>query len=415
MHFPAVATGFRLLVKYFVSSTDLSLPACKVSTVAPTNSIVDAVMKSVEVVEEVTKGPAQNLSNGVEKEVPEVVESTVGLEENTAENATRAESMSARATVLGVSQSRADSSQIQVECAPNGGVLQAKVKKDLKLVSAKHPILRSVAQNVEHGETDELMDKVLKMLKELDEMEKFRLQLRVPAFDEELGDGVQVEEDHPPSAWIDASKEAEIALDIARCEMILEDVDDLLTRLYIELNRLVVMHARNKEERKRMALEVSTRIKEYAGVLLESECEIRLAVERARVRSVVAKRFTPSDVHYLASLTPGSLHVPNCDGSCAASYLPRRVAEKNEAELVPELARSEGSRCSTPSEVLNTPRASIAELQDELGIMIIAEEAKQEVVPTKSKRRFGPNMVDRNTPVRKTIKASGSGKPAWRF
>jgi hypothetical protein len=57
-------------------------------------------------------------------------------------------------------------------------------------------------------------------------------------------------------------REGEIALDIARCEMTVEDVDDLLTRLYIETNRLVAAHAKSKEDRKRMALEVSAKIKE---------------------------------------------------------------------------------------------------------------------------------------------------------
>ncbi|KAG8706578.1 hypothetical protein FRC11_008115 [Ceratobasidium sp. 423] len=411
MHFPAVATGFRLLAKCFVRSSVPSSSVCRVSSVASANSIVDVVMKSVEAAEEVTKNPVEAVSNGVERKVVGVAERTVDLEKNTAETVAMTESMkSTRATFE--TQSRTDSSKIQIECAPNGGVLQARVKKDLELVTAKHPIPRCMAQRVERGEADELMDKILKMFKELDEMKKFRLQLRVPAFDEDLGDGVQVEDDPPLDTWVDAAKEAEIALDIARCEMTVEDVDDLLTRLYIELNRFVVMHARNKEERKRMALEVSTRIKEYAEVLLESECEIRLAVERARVKSVVAKRFTPSDVQYLASLTPGSSHVPSCDGSCVSSYLPHRVAETSEVEPVPELARSEGSRCSTPSEVPSTPRASTAELQEEPGIIIISEETRKEVMPAKSRKTHDPT-VSKKMPVRKATKVAG-GKPAWR-
>ncbi|CCO30898.1 hypothetical protein BN14_04931 [Rhizoctonia solani AG-1 IB] len=265
------------------------------------------------------------------------------------------------------------------------------------------------------------MNKVLKMFEEIEETEKFRLQLQVPAFDEDLGDEPQAGVDAVPlGAWIDMIREGEIALDIARCEMTVEDVDDLLTRLYIQTNRLAAAHAKSKEDKKRMALEVSAKIKEYAEVLLESPCEVRLAVERARVRSVVAKRFTPSDAEYFVSLSPGSSHVLGCDGSCVSSYLPHRVGEKSEVGSEPELIVSEGSRCSTPSEVPNTPRVSISELQEELEIRTIADELNSvdvrpaEAVTIKS-QAIERKVVAKVGPVRKVTKVKGGAKPAWRF
>ncbi|CAE6436028.1 unnamed protein product, partial [Rhizoctonia solani] len=211
--------------------------------------------------------------------------------------------------------------------------------------------------------------------------------------------------------WIDPVKEAEIALDIARCEMTVEDVDNLLARIYIEMNRLVVVHAKNKEERKRMALEVSTRIREYAGILLESECEVRLAVERARAKSVIAKRFTPRDAEYLASLTPGSSHIPSCDGSCVSSYLPHRMEGNSQDEFMPELARSEGSGSSTPSEIPSTPRTLTTELEPDIRTMPDTADLEKvgslKVISAKS----NPIKAVRKTPVGKVW----GGKPAWRF
>ncbi|CUA76590.1 hypothetical protein RSOLAG22IIIB_12380 [Rhizoctonia solani] len=290
------------------------------------------------------------------------------------------------------------SSKIHVECASKQGVLQARVKGP-EPPAAKQPIVRSVARKAERGEADELTEKVLDMFEEINGFS-------VPIFDENSG-----EDCIPLSRWIEPVKEAEIALDIARCEMTVEDVDDLLARIYIEMNRLVVVHAKNKEQKKRMALEVSTRIREYAGILLESECEVRLAVERARAKSVIAKRFTPSDAEYLASLTPGSSHIPSCDGSCVSSYLPHRMEGNDQDEFIPELARSEGSGCSTASEIPSTPRTLTTELEPHIGIMPntadLAKLGSLKVVSVKS----SPTKV-----VRKTLagKAWG-GKPAWRF
>ncbi|CAE6499474.1 unnamed protein product [Rhizoctonia solani] len=408
MHFPAIATGFRLLAKCFIKSP-IPSSVGKVLTAASITPIVDVAMQSVEPVEtpvEVMKTPVGTVTE------------VVGKQAGGASEKTMAETMrSTRTTVFQMFQPLARSSKVQVECARKEGVLQAHAKKEWELVAAKHPIASSMVRKAERGEADELMDKVLRMFEDIDEMEKFRLQLRVAVYDEDPGDGVQVKEDPTPlNRWIDSAKEAEIALDIARCEMTIEDVDDLLTRLYIEMNYLVVVHATNKEERKRMAVEVSARIKEYAEVLLESQCEIRLAVERARVRSVVAKRFTPSDAEYLASLTPGSSHIPSCDRSCVSSYLLHRVAENSEDESIPELTRSEASRCSTPSEVPSTPRASITELQAEPSIIITSEEVKPvEVVPVKSQKMADSNMVANRAPVRKATTVTGGGKPTWRF
>jgi hypothetical protein len=56
---------------------------------------------------------------------------------------------------------------------------RARIKKDLELIVAKNPILRPITQKIECGEADELMNKVLKMFEEIEETEKFRLQLQV--------------------------------------------------------------------------------------------------------------------------------------------------------------------------------------------------------------------------------------------
>ncbi|EUC53743.1 hypothetical protein RSOL_016760 [Rhizoctonia solani AG-3 Rhs1AP] len=320
------------------------------------------------------------------------------------------------ATVREMFQPLTNLSQVQVECAPMEGVLQARVDVELGLATANHPIVRPMARGTQRGEVDELMDKALRMFEEIEEMRKFRLQLRVPMFDEDLSDAVPVKEDPTPfDTWIDPVKEAEIALDVARCDMTVEDVDDLLTRLYIEMNRLVVVRAHDKEERRRMAREVSARIREYAGVLLESQCEILLAIERARVRSVVAKRFTLGDAGYLASLTPGSSHIPSCDGSCVLSYLPHRIAENSQDGSTPDLIESEGSRCSTPSESPSTPRASMAELQ-EPDIMILSSEMKLEsVAVVLANKIVDPNVMARRTSALKAAKVAEGGKPAWKF
>ncbi|CAE6346451.1 unnamed protein product [Rhizoctonia solani] len=428
MHFPAIATGFRLLAKCFTKSPILSSAADRIPTVPSTSSIIDVVVKSVgdvlkavEAVEEVAAKPVETVSKSVGNQGANAIESNASPFQKDAVGSVskRIESMrSWRVPLFEVPQSRTDSSEVQVECTPNGAVLQARIKKDLEFVAAKNPILRSITQIIERDEEDELMNKVLKLFEEVEEMEKFKLQLQVPIFDEDLGDEVQARADIVPlGTWIDAVKEAEIALDIARCEMTVEDVDDLLTRLYIDMNRLVAIHAKNTEDRKRMALEVSAKIKEYAEVLLESPCEIRLAVDRARLRSVVAKRFTPGDAEYLASLGPGSSHALGCDGGCISSYLPHRIGEKSEVGSEPELITSEGSRCSTPSEAPNTPRVSISELQGEPEIVAMAEEINPiymkpvEVVRVKSK------TIDRRAtakigPVRKVTNIPGGGKPA---
>ncbi|KDN42387.1 hypothetical protein RSAG8_06878, partial [Rhizoctonia solani AG-8 WAC10335] len=346
MHFPAIATGFRLLAKCFIKSP-IPSSVGKVLTAASITpiSLLACSVEAVETAVEVTKTPVGAVTEVVGKQAAGASEKTM------------AETMrSTRTTVFQMFQPLARSSKVQVE---------ARAEKEWELVAAKHPIASSMVRKAERGEADESMDKVSRMFEDIDEMEQFRLQLRVAVYDEDPGDGVQVKEDPTPlNRWIDSAKEAEIALDIARCEMTIEDVDDLLTRLYIEMNCLVVVHATSKEERKRMAAEVSARIKEYAEVLLESQCEIRLAVERARVRSVVAKRFTPSDA----------------------------------------------------DEVPSTPRASITELQAEPSIIIISEEVKPvEVVPVKSQKMADSNMVANRAPVRKATKVTGGGKPAWRF
>ncbi|KAH7338564.1 hypothetical protein B0J17DRAFT_705959 [Rhizoctonia solani] len=385
----AIVTGFRLLAKCFVKPSIPSSLVDKASAAGSTTLIVDAVIKNVE---DVATKPAEQVSKVAENKL-------VGATENNISRAVakKTEPMrSTRATAFGVSQSQTDSSKVQVECATKQGVLQARVKMDLELVAAGHPVLRSVAQKVERGEADELMDQVLKMLEEA-------------LFEDGLDDGIEAEEDPAfRDTWFDPAKEAGIALEIARCEMTIEGVDDLLARLYIELNHLAVMHAKN-EERERMALEVSEKIKEYAEVLLESECEIRLAVERARVKSVVTKQFTASDAEYLASLTPGSSHILNCDRSCASTYLLHRVTEKNEFGLVPELIMSEDSRCSTPSEVPSTPRASINELQEEPDVMVMYEAKLVDVASVQS------NVMAKKIPARKAITVAGSGRPVWKF
>ncbi|QRW21963.1 hypothetical protein RhiXN_09550 [Rhizoctonia solani] len=430
MHFPAIATGFCLLAKYFTKSP---IPLSSVSstpTVLSTNSIADITVKSaegvskaVESVEEVGTKPVKDVSKSVEKQAINTIERNASpFDERSGFE--RIES-TRRSSILSfeASQSRTDSREMEVECAPNRGVLQARTKKDLELVAAKNPILRSITQRIELGEADELMNKVLKMFEEIEEMEKFRLQLQAlrATFHEDLGDGVQARVDPIPlENWIDMIKEVEIALDIVRCEMTVEDVDDLLTRLYIEMNRLAAVYAKSKEDRKRIALKVSAKIKEYAEVLLESPCEVRLAVERARVRSVVAKCFTPSDAEYLALLSPGSSHIPSCDRSCVLSYLPYRVLERSEVGSEPDLILNEGSRCSTPSEVPNTPRVSISELQEDPGIMPMAEEPigmnmrRLDVVVVKSKR-IERRETAKVGQVRKMAKVTGGGKPAWRF
>ncbi|CAE7233124.1 unnamed protein product [Rhizoctonia solani] len=398
MHFPIIEAGFRLLAKCLVG-TPVSSSVRHVSTTDSTTPTMAVAMQGIETVEEVGRKSVEIILKVIGTRV-------LGATDKTTADITakKTDSMSTRATALQRFQPLANWNKVQVECAPKKGVLQAHAKQEIKLLTVKHPI-GSTSRKVESGE----VHNVLKMFEEINETEC------VPVFDE--GDGVQTEEDPVPlDAWIDPVMEAEIALDVARCEMTVEDVDDLLTRLYIDLNRLVVLRAKNKEGRKRMAREVSVRIKEYAGVLLESQCEVRLAVERARVRSVVVKRFTPSDAKYLASLSPGSSHIPNCDESCVSSYLPHRIAENGRDGSIPELTRSEGSMCSTPSEIPSTPRASTTEPQEELEITIVSEETPAEVksvqvVPVQSKRIC---MTTTNT-MPKVMKVARGDKPAWKF
>ncbi|ELU38017.1 hypothetical protein AG1IA_07950 [Rhizoctonia solani AG-1 IA] len=416
MHFPAIATGFCLLAKYFTKSP---IPLSSVSstpTVLSTNSIADITVKSaegvskaVESVEEVGTKPVKDVSKSVEKQAINTIERNASpFDERSGFE--RIES-TRRSSILSFERRLAVSSHVASLSIKNEAwVGRARTKKDLELVAAKNPILRSITQRIELGEADELMNKVLKMFEEIEEMEKFRLHLRA-TFHEDLGDGVQARVDPIPlENWIDMIKEVEIALDIVRCEMTVEDVDDLLTRLYIEMNRLAAVYAKSKEDRKRIALKVSAKIKEYAEVLLESPCEVRLAVERARVRSVVAKCFTPSDAEYLALLSPGSSHIPSFAGSDTI------ISVGSE----PDLILNEGSRCSTPSEVPNTPRVSISELQEDPGIMPMAEEPigmnmrQLDVVVVKSKR-IERKETAKVGQVRKMAKVTGGGKVAWRF
>ncbi|CAE6422604.1 unnamed protein product [Rhizoctonia solani] len=404
MHFPAITTGFRLLAKCLIKSSAPSSLVGEVPAVSSTTSIMDTVMKFKSIEEAVTKS-SETISKPVEKNpiihIDHCIVQTV---------AKKTEPMGNMRSTAIVSQSRTDSSKVQVECTTEQGILQARMKEDMGLVAVKYPIIRSVTRQIERDEADELMEKVMEIFKDIHEVERFRLQLRLPAFDEDLDAEIEADKDpiHISShRWLDPAKEADIALDIARCEMTAEDVDELLARLYAELNRRAVLHGES-EERKRLALEVSAKIKEYAKVLLESECEIRLAVERARLRSVVTKRFTSSDAEYLALLTPGSSHIPTCDGSCMSTFLPQRV-EKNEFGQVPELTTSEGSRCSTPSEVPSTPRAPIDELEEEPDVMVIYEPMPVEVASAKF------NMMAKRIPARKVIKMARGGKPVWRF
>ncbi|CAE6438230.1 unnamed protein product [Rhizoctonia solani] len=405
MHFPAIATGFRVLAECFIKSSAPSSLVGEVPAVSSTTSIVDTVMKLKSIEEPVTKS-SETISKPVEKNpivpVDDYIVQTVSKKTEPMGNM--------RSTAI-VSQSRTDSSKVQVECTTKQGILQARMKEDMGLVAVKYPIIRSVTRQIERDEADELMEKVMEIFNDMHEMERYRRQLRVPAFDEDLEAEIEYEEDPiyiSSHTRLDTAKEAEIALDIARCEMTADDVDELLARLYTELNRRAVQHGESKEERKRLALEVSAKIKEYAKVLLESECEIRLAVERARLRSVVAKRFTSSDAQYLALLAPGSSHIPTCDGSCMSTFLPHRL-EKNEFGQVPELTTSEGSRCSTPSEVPSTPRAPIDELEEEPDVMVIYEPRPVEVASAKF------NMMVKRIPARKAIKIARGGKLAWRF
>lgn len=66
--------------------------------------------------------------------------------------------------------------------------------------------------------------------------------------------------------WLSATEEAEFASRIVRCEMTVEDVDELLCDLYHGMNALVLKHAENSEERRSMAREVHGKIKEYVQI-----------------------------------------------------------------------------------------------------------------------------------------------------
>jgi hypothetical protein len=158
-------------------------------------------------------------------------------------------------------------------------------------------------------------------------------------------------------------------------------------------------------------------------VLLESACEVRLAVERARVRCAGLRRFTLEDVAYLALLAPGSSHVVGCDRTCVKSYLPYRGGLGGEFVLDLfvrwlicglgwvglGLLSESGSVVSSPSEVPSTPRLSMGELRDEQVVIVGSEEEKPEIVPVE--KMFEPKTVRKTKVVRL---ATRSARPAWR-
>ncbi|CAE6436024.1 unnamed protein product, partial [Rhizoctonia solani] len=123
MYFPAIATSFRLLVKCFVKPSIPLSSVSKLSTIASTTSIINAVMKSVETTEEAAQRLVEALPKadrilGVEK-VMDDVEKTI------AETIEKSESIGNMETIaFQAFQSLPDSSKVQVECVSKEGVLQ---------------------------------------------------------------------------------------------------------------------------------------------------------------------------------------------------------------------------------------------------------------------------------------------------
>ncbi|KAG9086335.1 hypothetical protein FS749_003704 [Ceratobasidium sp. UAMH 11750] len=307
-----------------------------------------------------------------------------------------------------------------VSCRVRGDFLETR-NKPLKPIEIENPILARKA--AEEAELEELVEKVRQMH---DELEAYKSQpkisCRIPAYVEEeftkdLGEMVVVQKTRDVQGgdvmeWIDAAELVDFAMRVARCDdMTVEGVDEVLYYLYARMNALVLERAKKAEEKTKWMNEVAHKIKEYAEVLLDTPCEVQLAVERASVRTAGLRH--ANDIQHLASLAPGSSHVAGCDLSCVASYLPRRE-EHEYQNSEPELSVGGSSRSSSPSlgSIPSTPRLSSVELPDD-DLIAVAPTEQFEGMPVKRCKRKMGNFGEKKGS--KSLRTSGVVvRPAWR-
>ncbi|KAG8736807.1 hypothetical protein FRC10_008937 [Ceratobasidium sp. 414] len=309
-----------------------------------------------------------------------------------------------------------------VSCRARGDFLETR-NKHLKLIEVANPIL--VRKAAEEAELEELVDTVRQMHKEL---EAYKSEAKVsswfPAYvEEEFTEDSVIQKTRDvwcgdATGWLNTAEVVDFAMRIARCDdMTVEGVDEVLYDIHARMNALVHERAKNTEEKRGWMNEVAHKIKGYAEVLLDTPCEVQLAVQRASVRATGLHHV--NDIQYLASLAPGLSHVAGCNSSCAGSYLPRR-AEHEYQSSEPELSVGGSSRSSSPSlsSVPSTPRSSSVGLPEDDRRMSVDEEAaalfkRFEGAPVKRcKQKMGSFGEKKSS---KPSRTSGVVvKPAWR-
>ncbi|KAG8719463.1 hypothetical protein FRC08_002778 [Ceratobasidium sp. 394] len=306
-----------------------------------------------------------------------------------------------------------------VSCRVRGDFLETRNKR-LKPIEIENPILARKA--AEEAELEELVEKVRQMHEELEGYKsQAKISCQIPAYVEEeftkgLGETVVIQKTRDVQGggvmeWIDTTELADFAIRVARCDdMTVEGVDEVLYYVYARMNALVLERAKKAEEKTKWMNEVAHKIKEYAEVLLDTPCEVQLAVERASVRTAGLRH--ANNIQRLASLAPGSFHVAGCDLSCVASYLPR-PEEHEYQNSEPELSVGGSSRSSSPSlsSIPNTPCLSSVEWPDDELIAVAPIEQFESMPVKRCKRKMG-SFGEKSS---KSLRTSGVVvKPVWR-
>ncbi|QRV72233.1 hypothetical protein RhiJN_00247 [Ceratobasidium sp. AG-Ba] len=357
MYCAALSTGIRLLVKCFTRP-----PVSPTPPPIPTPQYPSKLSTSIESLVKLKSNTELSEVSNADVYKHDFIGGTFGK---------------AAAKSMGTSMGRADGRTqaakpvvvaSNVTCRVRGNLLETR-NKVLKTIQVTNPIM--APKSVEEVELKELVEKVRRMYEELERSKnEVKISNRIPAYVEPgFEEFDQEETDIQPTQklqhhsfqpqWMEITEVVEIATSVTRCDdMTVEGVDEVLRDINIRMNAMVAERAKTIEEQNKWMDEVGEKMKEYAEVLLDSPCEVQLAIERARVRAVGLRR--ASDAAYLISLSPGSFHVPGCDLACLENYLPRRATETGYPESEPGL--SSGSTSPSLSSAPSTPQSFSTEL-----------------------------------------------------